>query len=74
MAKCSLDNLTIFDIEHVILTEKIIARQKDNLSQEWKYIIEGNIIEKDIATVAAKISITNNVVIITAFIGSPYDM
>ena len=35
------DNLTIFDVEHVILTGKIIKRQKDNAPIEWKYIIEG---------------------------------
>ncbi|MCP3675879.1 MAG: DUF4258 domain-containing protein [Gammaproteobacteria bacterium] len=68
------DNLTIFDVEHVILTGKIIERQKDNTSVEWKYLIEGNTISRHIATVVVKISITNKLVIITVFIGSPYDM
>ncbi len=68
------DNLTIFDVEHVIFTGKIIERQRDNISLEWKYIIEGNTLDKSIATVVTKISITKKVVIITIFMGSSYDM
>jgi hypothetical protein len=32
------DNLSIFDIESVVLTGKIIERQKDQITKEWKYL------------------------------------
>lgn len=31
------DGLSIFDIEHGILTGKIFERQKDSITAEWKY-------------------------------------
>ncbi len=68
------DSLSIFDIEHIILTGSIFERQKDQVSGEWKYLIEGNTIQAGIATVVAKISITGKLVIITVFIGRRYDL
>ena len=35
------DNLTIFDVERVILTGEIIERQEDHLTGEWKYLVSG---------------------------------
>ena len=31
------DGLTIYDVEHCILTGKILERQKDKVTAEWKY-------------------------------------
>jgi uncharacterized DUF497 family protein len=61
------DNLTIFDIEGVILTGKIIERQKDQITTEWKYLIEGLTLENSAAVVVAKMSPTNTLVIITVY-------
>ena len=33
----SNDGLTIFDIERVVLTGKIVERQQDHHTGEWKY-------------------------------------
>jgi hypothetical protein len=33
------DDLSIFDVEHTILTGRIVERQKDNETSEWKYLI-----------------------------------
>lgn len=33
--------LTIFDVEHIVLTGQIVERQRDHRSGEWKYVIEG---------------------------------
>jgi hypothetical protein len=52
------DHLSIFDIEHVILTGSIIERQKDVVPAEWKYLIEGSIITTEMATVVAKFGFT----------------
>ena len=61
------DNLSIFDIERVVLTGKIVERQKDNSTKEWKYIVEGETISADMAVVVSKISITGKLVIITVY-------
>jgi len=34
------DNMSIFDVEHVILTGEIIERQKDRDRGDWKYLVE----------------------------------
>ncbi len=61
------DNLSIFDIESVVLTGKIIERQKDPITKEWKYLIEGKSISIGLAIVVAKLSITGKLVIITVY-------
>ncbi len=45
------DALTIFDVEHVILTGSVVERQKDRLAGEWKYLVNGESIPGDKATV-----------------------
>jgi hypothetical protein len=35
------DGLTIFDVEEGILTGRVIARQRDRETHEWKHVIEG---------------------------------
>ena len=61
------DNLSIFDIERVVLTGKIVERQKDKSAKEWKYIVEGKTISADMAVVVSKMSITGKLVIITVY-------
>ena len=61
------DNLSIFDIERVVLTGKIVKRQKDKSTKEWKYIVEGKIISTSMAVVVGKLSITGKLVIITVY-------
>jgi len=61
------DNLSIFDIERVVLTGNIVERQKDHNTKEWKYIVEGETISVGMAVVAAKLSITGKLVIITIY-------
>ena len=36
------DALTVYDVEHGILTGKVIERQKDRKTGEWKYRIAGH--------------------------------
>ena len=35
------DDLTIFDVEHCILTGRILERQRDRDRHEWKYLVLG---------------------------------
>ena len=61
------DNLSIFDVERIILNGKIIERQKDKTTKEWKYIIEGETISLAIASIVSKLSITGTLVIVTVY-------
>lgn len=61
------DNLSIFDVESGILTGNIRERQKEKDFAEWKYIIEGQTLAGDNIAIAAKLSITGKLVIITVW-------
>jgi len=62
------DNLSIFDVEHVVLTGEIAERQKDRDTGEWKYLFEGETIAGDLVVVVAKLSITDKLVMITVYV------
>ena len=61
------DKLTIFDVEHGILTGKIVERQKDRDTGEWKYVIHGRALADQETIVAAKLSPTGKLVILTVY-------
>ena len=62
------DGLTIFDIEHGLLTGEIIERQKDQKTGEWKYLVEGQTLEDRPVVIATKLSPTDKLVIITIYL------
>ena len=62
------DKLSIFDIERCILTGKIIERQKDKVTNEWKYVIEGQSVSGDKDGTVAKLSLTGKLFIITVYL------
>jgi hypothetical protein len=41
------EDISILDVEHVILTGEIIERQQDQETGEWKYLIAGNTLADD---------------------------
>ncbi len=61
------DDLTIFDVERGILTGKIIERQKDEKTAEWKYLIKGHTVYDMNVFVVAEFSPTEKMFIITVF-------
>lgn len=61
------DNLSIFDVERIILTGEIIERQKDEVTKEWKYLIEGDTILNFAAIAVSKLAVTGKLVIITVY-------
>jgi len=61
------DGLTIYDVERGILTGKILERQKDRVTAEWKYRIRGETIDGREVEVIAKLSPTSKLVIITVY-------
>ncbi len=62
------DELSIFDIERCIFTGEIIERQKDRVTEEWKYVIEGQSVAGDKVDTVTRLSITGKLIIITVYI------
>jgi hypothetical protein len=62
------DDLSIFDVEHAILTGQIIERQKDADAGEWKYLVEGKSVESVDVVVVSKLSPTGKLIIITVYV------
>jgi hypothetical protein len=62
------DCLTIYDVERCILTGKITERQKDKVTAEWKYRINGRSLSGKEIEVIAKLSPTGKLVIITVYV------
>lgn len=61
------DNLSIFDVESVILTGEIVERQKDRKTGEWKYLVKGQVLSGEDAIVVGKIGPTEKLVVITVY-------
>jgi hypothetical protein len=61
------DLLTVFDVEHVILTGEILERQRDQQAAEWKYRIRGSSLENDWVEIAVKITPTGKIVVLTVY-------
>jgi hypothetical protein len=64
----SNDNLSIFDVEHSILTGKILERQTDQLTLEYKYRIRGQSLDADEMETIVKFSLIEKIVIITVYL------
>ena len=62
------DCLTVFDVERGILTGEILERQKDVVTAEWKYRINGKSLSGGEVEVVAKISPTGKLAIITVYV------
>jgi len=61
------DELSIFDLEHVILTGEIVERQRDRATLELKYRVEGESLDGELLEVVVKISSTGMLVILTVY-------
>ncbi len=68
-AKEEMDNdtLSIYDVERGVLTVRIIERQKDQETNEWKYILLGKTIPGSSFFLVAKLSVTGKMIIITIY-------
>jgi hypothetical protein len=62
------DNLTILDLENIILTGEIIARQRDARTREVKCIIAGVTLEGTAAETVVKVGFTGKLVVITVYV------
>ena len=62
------DELTIYDVERGLLTGKIVGRQRDRGTAEWKYRIKGVTMDRNGVEIIAKTSPTGKLVIITVYL------
>ena len=62
------DNLSILDLESIILTGQSIERQRDRTTRETKYVIQGSTLEGDAGEVVAKVGQGGKLVVITIYI------
>ena len=61
------DNLSILDLENVVLTGQITERQRDRITRETKYVIQGNTLDGNAAEVVAKVGHTGRLYVITIY-------
>ncbi len=62
------DNLTILDLENIILTGKIIERQRDRQTREVKCVVRGLTLDALPAETVVKIGPTGRLFIITSYL------
>jgi len=62
------DNLTILDLESIILTGKIAERQRDSKTREVKNVIRGRTLAGIEAETVVKIGPTGTLVVITVYL------
>ena len=62
------DDISIFDVENIILTGEFVERQHDAQTRERKYVVRGETLDGDAACSVVKIGPTGKVVIITAWV------
>jgi hypothetical protein len=61
------DGLTILDVESSVLTGRIVERQRDVRTREWKYVVSGAGVDGRPAGIVAKLSATGRLVILTTY-------
>jgi len=61
------EGLSILDVERAILSGRIIERQKEASTAEWKYLVSGPTREDKTITVVTKLGPTGKVILITVF-------
>ena len=62
------ENLTIYDLENIILTGEIIERQRDRKTRETKFVIRGVSLEAIEAETVVKFGPNGNLFIITVYL------
>jgi hypothetical protein len=62
------DNLSILDLENILLSEQVIARQRDKKTNEIKLIIARATLDGTAAEVVVKVGFSGKLIIITAYV------
>ena len=62
------DNLTILDLENILLTGGIVERQKDRETREAKTIIRGRILDDREREAVVKVNLSGVLYVITVYL------
>ena len=62
------DDLTVFDLETILLSGTIVERQIDRDSRETKYIVRGNTLAGQQAECVVKIDQSGRLLVITVYL------
>ena len=62
------DNLSILDLENIVLTGQIIERQRDRTTREAKFVIQGTTLEGDTGEVVVKVGHNGKLFVITIYL------
>jgi hypothetical protein len=62
------DELTIFDLETIVLSGTIVERQRDGNTREIKYVVRGTILSGQDAEVVVKIGPSGHLHVITIYL------
>lgn len=62
------DNLSVLDLENVVLTGQIIERQRDTETREVKYVVAGTTLEGAAAQAVVKVGPTGRLIVITIYV------
>ena len=61
------DNLSILDLESIILTGRIVERQRDRHTRETKVLIRGIALDGSVAEAVAKAGLSGTLFVITVY-------
>ncbi len=61
------DNLSILDLENIILTGQITERQRDTQTREVKCIVAGITLDGSLADAVVKVGFTGKLLVITVY-------
>ena len=62
------DNLTIVDLENIVLTGRIVERQKDRKTRETKIVVRGRTLDDREAETIVKVGLTGILYVITVYL------
>jgi Domain of unknown function (DUF4258) len=62
------ENLSILDLENIILTGQIVERQRDHTTRETKYVIQGATLEGSAGEVVVKVGHGRRLFVITVYL------
>ena len=68
--KLEAHRLVSDDVEHVVLSGRIVEKQKDRHSGEPKYVVDGSSLDGQPMSVVAKMGPTGRLVIITVYLST----
>lgn len=62
------DNLSILDLESIVLTGQVAERQRDSQTREVKCVVAGVTLDGSAAQAVVKVGVTGKLIVITVYL------